>query len=156
MLIGNKCSPCSDFHSACTECSDKKCKGCKSGYFLKSDSCSLCSRKCAECSEISGVIKCSKCRAYYTLKLNSCERCPENCRQCRLSDSSLVCELCNDKFAKNENNLCSKCPGNCKACTWSTAHSRMECNRNDTSHSCVENENGKSWARKNDGTCVGV
>lgn len=155
----NKCEPCSNINSACTKCDGSsgtnKCTECATGYYIKSESCSSCPRNCATCDEKESTIVCTKCKPYYTItSIKSCDRCPDNCDMCQLSNDKLVCVTCSDKYAKNANNLCSKCPDNCHACTWNVGNSRTECSGTQTSHSCVENENGKSWTLKSDGTCA--
>ncbi|CAD5111539.1 DgyrCDS842 [Dimorphilus gyrociliatus] len=161
LTTSNKCETCSSIHSACTECDassgTNKCKTCKSGYYLKDDSCSVCPRNCDTCEETNSIVKCTKCKVDYTVvDLKSCDRCPDNCLECEVSGSKLVCKSgrCASKYALNSDNLCSKCPDNCKACSWSSSNSRTECSGTDASHSCVENEGGKSWGRKSDGKCI--
>lgn len=157
MLVNKKCLPCSDIHSACTACHDNYCNECSLRYYKKFGSCSMCPRNCDRCFETNGVVKCSKCKAFYiNVDVKRCDRCPDNCRQCKVLANALVCETCNDKYAKNSNGLCSECPRNCNLCTWSRENSRTECSGSDTSHSCFENINGKSWGKKQDGTCVGM
>ncbi|CAD5126277.1 DgyrCDS14434 [Dimorphilus gyrociliatus] len=156
-----KCEKCSSIHSACVECDASnginKCKTCKSDYYLKDGSCSACPRNCDTCQETNNIVKCTKCKVDYSVvDPKRCDRCPENCLECQVSGSKLVCKSgrCASKYALNSDNLCSKCPDNCNACSWSSSNSRTECSGTDASHSCVENEGGKSWGRKSDGKCI--
>lgn len=156
----NKCVTCSGLHAACVECDatsgTNKCTKCKSGYYVKSDKCSECPRNCDTCEETNNAVQCTKCKALYAIvRSKSCDRCPDNCLSCKVSGTNVVCDSCTKKYATNANNICEKCPDNCNKCTWSSANTRLECDGSDVSHSCIENENGKSWGRKSDGTCVG-
>ncbi|CAD5111540.1 DgyrCDS843 [Dimorphilus gyrociliatus] len=157
-LSDSKCISCANIHHACIDCDEKnQCVKCKTGFVLKDNLCIDCPRNCDSCEFEENFVKCNKCKAYHTNvgKVN-CNNCPDNCLECELINGNLVCkdDKCLPKYGLTETGSCNKCPDNCLSCSWNRVNSRLECNGNSIIHSCIENEQGKSWARKTDGSCV--
>ena len=112
-LIGGNCiSNTSSCPYGCSDCVNKTCYSCTSGYYLSNGMCSGCSFECYSCNNYSS---CNACNTGFSLIGGNCSSdtnyCTYSCSNC----VNKTCYSCNSGYYLSSG-YCNTCTAECNSC----------------------------------------
>lgn len=112
-LQNEQCGGCNPTCDTCQTSNNQVCTNCKTGRYLASGKCNLCTSPCIECTS---ATSCSKCADGYFLSAGKCVKCNSLCATCLTAATD--CPTCSalGYSVPYSYNICSACDASCKSC----------------------------------------